>query len=61
MILLSGPNTLLVCSSMLGLDECAIHCCLFQPVNNNMVVIGSSSGLVVVINISTGKSRKVCL
>ena len=46
-------------SSMLGMGKCAIQCCLFQPVNNNMVVLGSSVGYVMVVNISTGKSRKV--
>nr|CAB3267683.1 WD repeat-containing protein 13-like [Phallusia mammillata] len=45
-------------SSLVGMENCAIHCCLFQPVNNNMVVLGNNSGQITVINISTGKSRK---
>ncbi|XP_046581880.1 LOW QUALITY PROTEIN: WD repeat-containing protein 13-like [Haliotis rubra] len=35
-----------------------LHCCLFQPINNNMFVTGSSRGHVQVMNMSTGKGYK---
>lgn len=39
-------------------DNCAILCCLFQPINNNLVVTGNIRGCVQVLNISTGKYVK---
>lgn len=32
----------------------SVQCCAFQPLNNNMVVIGNSKGMVQVLNVSTG-------
>ena len=46
-------------STLLGMVECRLNCCLFQPVNNNMAVCGNGHGQIAVVNISTGKSSKV--
>nr|XP_018669266.1 WD repeat-containing protein 13-like [Ciona intestinalis] len=54
----SGSCIRAITSSVVNMKECAIHCCLFQPINNNMVVLGNSSGQIAVVNISTGKTRK---
>jgi len=35
-------------------NECPILTCCFQPINNNMVVIGNYKGYIYVINASTG-------
>ncbi|XP_035217749.1 WD repeat-containing protein 13-like isoform X2 [Stegodyphus dumicola] len=37
----------------------SVQCCTFQPLNNNMVVIGNSKGMVQVLNVSTGIYLKV--
>uniref|UniRef100_H2ZHU8 Uncharacterized protein n=1 Tax=Ciona savignyi TaxID=51511 RepID=H2ZHU8_CIOSA len=47
-----------ITSSVVNMKETAIHCCLFQPINNNMIVLGNNSGQIAVVNISTGKTRK---
>uniref|UniRef100_A0A915K458 Uncharacterized protein n=1 Tax=Romanomermis culicivorax TaxID=13658 RepID=A0A915K458_ROMCU len=39
-------------------DNSPVLCCLFQPINNNLVVTGNLKGLVQVMNISTGKYLK---
>ncbi|CAK8678288.1 unnamed protein product [Clavelina lepadiformis] len=54
----SGKCMRNIASSLVGMAQCAIHCCLFQPVNNNMVVLGNTAGQITVVNISTGKTRK---
>ncbi|CAL1540519.1 unnamed protein product [Lymnaea stagnalis] len=35
-----------------------LHCCVFQPLNNNMFVTGNSRSMVQVMNMSTGKGYK---
>ena len=35
-------------------NECSVLTCAFQPINNNMVVIGNYKGYIHVINVSTG-------
>ncbi|KAG5836381.1 hypothetical protein ANANG_G00254030 [Anguilla anguilla] len=39
-------------------DASELLCCTFQPMNNNLTVVGSSKHLLQVVNISTGKKVK---
>ncbi|NXF28198.1 WDR13 protein, partial [Rhodinocichla rosea] len=39
-------------------DGAALLCCAFQPLNNNLTVVGSARHMVRVVNISTGKAAR---
>ncbi|XP_033927707.1 WD repeat-containing protein 13 [Melopsittacus undulatus] len=39
-------------------DGAALLCCAFQPLNNNLTVVGSARHMVRVVNISTGKPAR---
>lgn len=39
-------------------NNAEILCCIFQPVNNNLVVTGNNKGAVRIINVSTGRQLK---
>ncbi|XP_053908229.1 WD repeat-containing protein 13 isoform X4 [Cuculus canorus] len=39
-------------------DGAALLCCAFQPLNNNLTVVGSARHMVRVVNISTGKASR---
>lgn len=39
-------------------DGAALLCCAFQPLNNNLTVVGSARHMVRVVNISTGKATR---
>eukprot|EP00118_Oscarella_pearsei_P004689 m.20450 g.20450 ORF g.20450 m.20450 type:complete len:493 (+) comp28019_c0_seq2:150-1628(+) len=39
-------------------NECELFCCLFQPANNNLFVVGNSQAQIVTWNVSTGKAIK---
>ncbi|XP_027563160.1 WD repeat-containing protein 13-like, partial [Neopelma chrysocephalum] len=39
-------------------DGAALLCCTFQPLNNNLTVVGSARHMVRVVNISTGKAAR---
>jgi len=54
----NGTCIRVIKSTLLGMVECRLNCCLFQPVNNNMAVCGNGHGQIAVVNISTGKSSK---
>lgn len=54
----TGTTLRVILSKKLGLAGGPVHCCLFQPLNNNMVLCGNGGGQVFVVNISTGKLVK---